>query len=199
MTKEQKINEIVSLVFKDNVDTFTEIEAKGEIIKAIESLKTEDEKYENLCYSVFVNDTKKKKWKSKQHYFKVFKSEIRYLKKEHELSNQSVHLIYDLGEALKWEMNLLVDEEDYPLNQKRLCEFLDMPVRTFTRNSKELIDKFILLPVCCGKEIFYFMNPHVMYVGSEINEQIPKLFELVGYRSNKENEREKVKKRGKIG
>jgi hypothetical protein len=198
MTKEQKINEIISLVFKDNVDTFTEVEAKGKIIQAIEDLKSEDEKYKGLCYSVFVNDTKKVKWKHKQHFFKVFWDEIDYLKEEFDLSDSAESLLYRLGKSLKWEMNLLVDDTDYPLNQKKLCEFLNIPPRTFSRNSKELIEKLILLPVCCGKEVYYFMNPHVMYVGSEINDQIPKLFELVGYRYNRNNAREKVKKRGKI-
>lgn len=198
MTKEQKIQQITSIVFRDNVDSFTEIEARRKIIDAINDLKSEDEKFEDLNYSLFVQDTKKKNWKRNEHFFKVFYDEIEYIQREFGITEQGLNLIYRIGRCLKWEMNLLVDDKDNPMNQTELCKYLNISERTFRRNSKELIENHILLPVCCGREMYYFMNPHILYVGSKINEQIPNLFELIGYRNYRANGAKQIQKRCEI-
>lgn len=200
MTKEQKVQAITAQIFHASIDTFLDEKFKAEIRNSLETIREVHPEFENVGCSVFTEDITKKKWKNKQHFFKVFYAEVDYLKESVGLSDNAEFLLYKMGKALKWEMNILVDDNDYPMNQKSLCEFLKIPIRTFSRNSKELIEKKLLLPVFLGKEVFYFINPHIMYVGTSINEQIPNLFEVIGYvcRKNSDNQRKTVEKRGKI-
>ena len=199
MTKEQKLKNILSVVFQENVDTFTEVEARNKIIEAISELKIEDSKYDNLNYSIFIKDTKKKKWKSKEHFFKVFYDEVEYIKDEFELKDGSIFLLFKLGKYLKWEMNLLVDEEDCPMNQSQICKKLNVQPKTFRSQVQPLVKHRIILPITCGNEVFYFVNPHIMYTGTSICNGIVELFEVCGYknRNYRESNLKKVEKRCK--
>jgi prenyltransferase beta subunit len=67
-----KTNAILGVLFQENIDTFKDEEARMRIIQFISELKGEDEKFDKLNYSLFVQDNHKGKWQSKALFYKVF-------------------------------------------------------------------------------------------------------------------------------
>lgn len=198
-----KTQEILCMLFEENVDTFKEEEAKKKIIQYISEMKQEDNDFDKLSYSLFVQDTHKGAWQNKSHFYKVFYDEIDYLLDQGILTQTNVDFLLRFGRYLKWEMNLVVDKNDIPLNQKTLANKMKINVKTFQRNIQPLIDSKIILEIKLSKENFYMINPYIIFVGKNINKQIPKLFDMIGYNTSvstkdRNNRRDKVTKRGNI-
>jgi len=204
MENKNKTQEILCMLFEANVDTFKEQEAKEKIIQYIREMKDEDSDYEKLSYSLFIQDTNNRAWQNKSHFYKVFFDEIDCLITEEILTQTNVDFLLRFGKYLKWEMNLVIDEKGIPLNQKKLSEKLKINVRTFQKNIQPLIDNNIILEIKLSRENFYMVNPYVIFVGKNINKQIPKLFDMIGYTPSKTsksrtNRRKTIEKRGDIG
>ena len=160
MKKEDKILE---QIFTESVDAFKEQKARQRIAEFIKEIKQDDEIY-NINYSVFIKDSKKLKWQdSKAHFYKVFYDEIDYAMEEYGLHQKDVDFLLRLGKYLKWEINLIVDEEDTPLNQKELAEKLKMSTRNLQRLLTPLINNFIIYDVKFGRENFYIVNPYFIF------------------------------------
>ena len=197
----EKVDQILAFIFEENVDAFKEQKARQRLTQAINEMKKEDEAY-NVNYSVFIKDTKKLKWQdNKAHFFKVFYAEIEYAMEKYELRQSDVDFLLRLGKFLKWEINLIVDEEDTPLNQKELAEKLKMSVRNLQRLLNPLLLRYVIYDVKFGRENFYMVNPYFIFIGKSINAEIPKLFNMLGYDNlveSRSNRREKVNKRNDI-
>jgi DNA-binding transcriptional MocR family regulator len=106
-----------------------------------------------------------------------------------------------------WQTNLLVDEYDNPLNQKQIAERLELNVRTIQRNMKQLEERCIIHKIQIWNEVFYIINPYVMFKGQDVNIAIPKLFDEIGYvsssmadkKNNRSNRKKEQKKRITVG
>lgn len=191
-----KTSKILATVFNSNVDTFRDIKAREMISQFIKDNLIEDEEYDKLTYSVFVKDLKKSHWKSEQYFTKVFYEELDHAVELYSISNGAKHFLLDLIKYLKYELNLLVDDKmDIPLNQTELAKLLNINVKTVQRNMKELIEKRMIFDIQCGKEIFYIVNPYIMYKGKDINYAIPEIFIDLGYsnlKKSRKNRRNKI-------
>ena len=194
-----KIQDILATLFKENADTFREEEARAKIGEFIGYLKNVGY---DMNYSVFVQDTMKSDWQNEAHFFKVFYDEIDYTMSRCNLKQTDVDFLLRLGRYLKWEMNLIVNEFDAPLNQTELAKALKISVRTLQRNIIPLIENKLIYNIEYGRNNFYLVNPYVMFIGKNINVQIPHLFDIIGYvhskRDTKDNRCKKVSKRTKL-
>jgi hypothetical protein len=136
---------------------------------------------DDLIYKISVDDPEKTHWKQREHFVKLFNFEIKHVEEYYSLSKGEKHFLQDLGEFLMWQTNLLVDEEDNPLNQTKIAKRLDINVRTVQRNMKALEERCIVHKIQIWNEVFYIINPYVMFIGQNINIAIPKLFDEIGY------------------
>jgi hypothetical protein len=196
-----KTQEILATIFNSNVDTFKDQKAKERIKGFLQYLKDE-EGYDGLNYSVFVKDLKTEKWKNKSHFYKVFYDELDYVMEKYLVTQNEIDFLCRLGKYLLWEINLIVDEENIPLNQKELAIKMNMSIRQLQRYMNELIKKKCIVSIRNKNESFYLVNPYLLFTGQKINMSIPKLFDIIGYsdsgRSNRERRHKKVTKRTKI-
>jgi hypothetical protein len=139
------------------------------------------DKYNNIRCGIFVDDTSKVKWQSQEHFTKVFDDEIRYCKDKYGLTRNEISFLRSLGEFLLWEINMLVDNNNLPLNQKSLADLLDISPKTVQRNMKTLEEKKCIFSIPLKTETFYVVNPFLLYRGSKINLILPALFTDIGY------------------
>lgn len=130
------------------------------------------------------DDSEAKHWKKNDHFTKVFYHELRHVEDYYSITKGERHFIVDISEFLMWEMNILVDEYDKPLNQTRLADKLGIHPKTVREHMKSLQDKNIIHEVKIHKEVFYFVNPYLVFCGQNLNLNIPKLFDELGYRSS---------------
>jgi hypothetical protein len=193
------IQDILATIFRENVDTFRDEQARAKIGEYIGFLKNEGY---DMNYCVFVKDTMKSDWQNEAHFFKVFYDEIDYAMSKYKLKQNDIDFLLRLGRYLKWEMNLIVDESDSPLNQKELAKALNMNIRTLQRSLIPLIENKLIYSIEYGRNNFYLVNPYVMFIGKNINVQIPHLFDTIGYVRSKRDEKlyryKKVSKRTEI-
>lgn len=194
---DDKTSKIINKVFSDNVDTLRDIKAQTILTTFIKE-NLQKNGYDDLSYSVFVKDTKKQHWKSKEHFVKIYYEELEYSSDYYSISDASINFLFKLGKFLKWEMNLLVDENNMPLNQKQLASKIHLDVRSVRRLTNELIEKKIIHKIEIGREVFYFINPYIMFCGKDVNILLPKLFDEIGYVHYRSNRKKKLKKLNEI-
>jgi hypothetical protein len=195
---DDKIKQILQSICIIDVDTtIKDIQAQLEISGKIKEINA---KYDGLNYYVKVQDTTKLHWKPKDHFTKIFNYEIEHAKELYDLTKSEVLFLYSLSPYLMWELNLIVDEENNPLNQKLLSEKLKVDRKTIQRYMKSLELKKCIISIPVGKDTFYLVNPNIMYCGRNINMVLPALFSEIGYQStyNIRSNREKVNERSKI-
>lgn len=187
-----KIKNILQNVFMFDINTSKEIEIQDLINNFIKNdIKTNtDYKFFNINF--YVKDTRKVHWKPKEHFTKIFNNEIENAKELYGLTRHEVLFLYSLSPYLLWEVNLLVDEKENPLNQVMLAKRLDLNIKTIQRYMKNLVEKKIIYEIHYGKEIYYLVNPFLMYCGKNINSILPALFINIGYKSNRINRKEKL-------
>ena len=85
----------------------------------------------------------------------------------------------------------MVDENDKPLNQKELAKVLDISPKTIQRNMKSLEEKMCVFSIPISTEIYYLVNPFLIYRGGEINLVLPSLFTDMGYESHKSSRKKR--------
>lgn len=184
-----KQKEVLNNLIDVNTDVLSEYEAQKIIQDLLIKAKTEHD-FGNYCVSNYIVDTTKIKWKSnpksEQDYFvKIYFNEIEYATKEYELTNLEVSFLYLISKYLAWECNLLIDDEGYPIDQKKLCKLSGMNRNKVSSAVKSLEHKKCMLRIWSGKHTFYLVNPSLMFKGVNINKSIPKLFEMIGYVDSK--------------
>lgn len=201
----KKAKEVLDNAFEQDVNPLKDFDARQQVVEFIEEvLKPSDD---SLVYKISVDDLQKKQWRHKEHFTKVFDFEIKHLMEYYSLNRNEKHFLQDLGEFLMWQTNLLVDEEDNPLNQTQIAERLDINVRTVQRNMKALEERKIIHKIQVWNEVFYIVNPYVMFKGANINLAIPKLFDELGYinstiankKNNRSNRKKEQQKRITVG
>lgn len=174
--KVYKILGSVSLFGLDNASS--EYYARQEVSKTMSELK---EKYETLNFTTYVDDLTKSNWRTKEHFTKVFDDEIKYCKEQYKLTRTDIAFLKELGEFLLWQVNMLVDEEGNPLNQTELAKLMDISTRTIRNNMKSLEEKKCVFSIPYEKDVYYLINPYLLYKGSKINMYLPVLFTDCGY------------------
>lgn len=176
---------IMSKLFDINNEVSSEYEAHQLVREVLLKLK-EENNLENFALQTIIKDTSVIKWKQNpkieyDYFVKIFYNEIKYVKDTYGVSNSEVSFLYEVSEYLSWQGNLLVDIEGKPLNQKRLCEVTGMDRKKVYRNMKSLEQKKCVLRIWDGNDVFYLINPSLVYKGQNINKELPKLFKLIGY------------------
>lgn len=174
-----KAKQVLDTAFTKDVNPFKDMNARDEVVNFIKTVLKPDN--ENLIYKISVDDPEKKHWRHKEHFVKMFHFELKHIEEYYSLSKGEKHFLQDLGEFLMWQTNLLVDDEDNPLNQTEIAERLGINVRTIQRNMKSLEERHIVHKIQIWNEVFYIVNPYVMFIGQNINISIPKLFDELGY------------------
>ncbi|KAA9007405.1 HTH domain-containing protein [Paenibacillus spiritus] len=177
----KKTKEIIDNVFGTDVNTMKDHVARLNVMNYINNELREQEENQRLCFKLSVEDPDKKHWMKNEHFLKIFSHEFRHIEDYYSVSKTCKHFLMDLGEFLKWEMNILVDEYDYPLNQTRLAEKLGIETRTIRKNMKELEERCLIHKIEIHKEVFYIVNPYLIFIGQNINYCIPRLFDEIGY------------------
>ena len=180
-----KQKEILSKLIDINTEVISEYEAQNILMEAMIKLK-EENNFDNFALVSFVKDDTLVKWKSNvnsesDYFVKVFYNEIKYAKDTYGLTNLEVSFLYEILEYLSWEENLLVDNEGLPLNQKRLCDITGMDRKKIYKCTKSLEEKKCMLRIFDGKDVYYLINPSLVFKGQKINKGIPKIFEMIGY------------------
>jgi len=195
-----KAHRILSSVMIIDADTNKEQEVRNLVSGFLVDNIISNTKFENVNTSLFVKDTSLKHWKPKAHFTKIFNNEIEYAKELYGLTRTEVLFLYSLSPYLLWENNLLVDEEDDPLNQKRLAELLGIERKTVQRNMKTLEEKKCIYSIPYERDVFYLVNPSLMYAGQQINMIIPSLFRASGYEPSESirSNRDKATKNNQI-
>lgn len=198
MKLEDKTSRILAEIFVNDVDTFKETLAREELGKMIKQYLTDNDADESLNASLFVKDIKKQHWKPKDHFTKVFNYEIKHAVDTYGITKSELAFLYSLCPFLKWELNIIVNENDEAINQQQLADLLGIDRRTVNRNMKSLGQKKIIIYCKLGKETFYLVNPYLFYCGQNINIHVPMLFDTIGYEKCRSNRRETVTKRTKV-
>ena len=184
-----KQKEILSKLIDINTEVLSEYEAQNILMEAMRKVK-EENNFENFAMVSFVKDDTLIKWKSNaksesDYFVKIFFNEINYAKDTYGLTSLEVSFLYEISEYLSWEENLLIDNEGLPLNQKRLCDITGMDRKKIYKCTKSLEEKKCLLRIFDGKDVFYLINPNLVFKGQKINKGIPKIFEMIGYIDSK--------------
>lgn len=174
--KVYKILGSVSLFGLDN--SIKEYLARQEVSETMAELK---EKYDTIKFTTYIEDSTNSNWRAKEHFTKVFDSEISYCKKKYSLTRTEIAFLKEIGEYLLWQVNMLVDEEGNPLNQTELSKRLEISTRTIRNNMKTLEDKKCIFSIPYDKDVYYLVNPYLLYKGSKINVYLPRLFTECGY------------------
>jgi hypothetical protein len=197
---DEKVYKILSSVLIIDINTQKEREVQNLLSSYIVNTIKQDNKYDNVNVSTFVKDTSLQHWKPKAHFTKVFNKEIQHAKLLYDITRSEVSFLYSLSPYLLWENNLLVDEEDTPLNQKGLAKLLDVDPKTIQRNMKVLESKKCIYSIPFERDVFYLVNPYLMYAGQQINCILPSLFIELGYESGEKikTNRYKVTKNNEI-
>jgi predicted transcriptional regulator len=201
-----KAKKVLDNAFESEINPLRELAAREEAIQAITEIKNKNGN-DSLSIQLVVKDIENKHWMRNEHFTKVFEFEIKHLMEYYSLSRNEKHFLQDLGEFLMWQTNLLVDEEDNPLNQKQISERLDINVRTVQRNMKALEERNIIHKIQVWNKVYYIVNPYVMFKGKDINIAIPKLFDEIGYvnssmidkNNNRINRKKEQQKRITVG
>jgi hypothetical protein len=191
------VKKIVDKTFSKEVNTNRAQEIKNDLINYFYSNYGGDK----VSGSVNVTDMETFHWMKDEHFVKIFNHEIKHAQEYYSLSNAERLFILDISDYLMWEMNILVDEEDKPLNQKRLAEKLGITPKSVRDKMLPLNDKNIVHTVELVNEVFYIINPYIVYRGKDINSSLPELFDELGYvnskmidkssRSHRKNEQKK--------
>jgi hypothetical protein len=195
----KKAKKVLESAFTKDISPFSASNAKEEVIEVIKSVK---EKNESLRIILDIQDVDQKRWRYKEHFVKFFNFELKHVGEYYSLTRGEKHFLQDLSEFLMWQTNLLVDEEDNPLNQTQIAERLDVNVKTVQRNMKSLEERCIVHKIQFESKVHYIVNPYLMFIGQDINIAIPKLFDELGYvnssmanslnnRSNRKKEQQK--------
>lgn len=201
----KKAKKVLDVAFTKDVNPFKDLDAKEQVIEFIKTvLKPVND---DLIYKISVDDPESKHWQQREHFTKIFNFEIKHIEEYYSLSKGEKHFLQDLGEFLMWQTNLLVDEEDNPLNQSQIAERLDIDVRTVRRNMKSLEERCIVHKIKCESKVYYIVNPYVMFIGQNINISIPKLFDEIGYinssmvssKNSRNNRKKEQQKRITVG
>jgi biotin operon repressor len=174
--KVYKVLASVSLYELDN--TGNEFLARQELSQVITNIR---DKYNNLNLTAYVQDLSNVKWKNNDHFTKVFDDEIKYCKHKYNLTRTEISFLKGLGEFLLWQINMLVDEDGNPLNQTELSKLMDISTRTIRNNMKSLEEKKCIFSIPYDKDIYYLVNPYLLYKGGKINMVLPALFSEIGY------------------
>lgn len=191
----KKAKKVLDTAFKTDVNPLKVLEAREEVIEVIKEVKSRNE---SLIIGLNIEETEDKHWRKYDHFVKLFQFEIKHVQEYYSLSRAEKHFLLDLGEFLMWQTNLIVDEEDNPLNQGKIAELLDVSVKTVQRNMKALEERCIMYKIQIWNEVYYIVNPYIMFIGQNINIAIPKLFDELGYvnsgMADKSNNRSNRKK-----
>lgn len=185
---------ILSTLVNMNTEINNEFEAQKLLRDKLLEIK-EEYNLDTYDISMFVKNGLNKKWKpgnSEPNVFvKIFFNEIDYAKDTYGLTNAECRFLYSISSFLLWEYNLLVDKEGLPLNQKRLIEKLDVSRATVSNTIRSLENKKCLIRIWCNNETYFLINPYLMWLGQNINKDLPKLFEMIGYEPMKYKNKKK--------
>lgn len=201
----KKAKQVLDTAFQKDINPFKDTNAREQVVEYIKNVLQPEN--ENLIYKIAVDDPEKKHWRYKEHFTKIFQFEIKHVEEYYSLTRGEKHFLLDLGEFLMWQTNLLVDEEDNPINQTEIAKRLNINVRTVQRNMKSLEERYIIHKIQIWNEVFYIVNPFVMFIGQNINIAIPKLFDELGYinsskvdeKNNRSNRKKEQQKRITVG
>lgn len=155
-----------------------EFKARQELSNAVSGIS---EKYDTLNISTYINDLANKNWKTNEHFTKIFDEEIKYCKESYNLTRTEIAFLKELGEFLLWQVNMLVDDDGNPLNQTGLSKAMEISTRTIRNNMKTLEEKKCIFSIPYDKDVYYLVNPYLLYKGSKINVVLPPLFTQMGY------------------
>jgi hypothetical protein len=201
-----KAKKVLDTAFQSDINPLRAVTARDEAIEVIKDIKN---KYGNDSLKIMlkVEDVEDKHWRRSEHFTKVFNFELKHVEEYYSLSKGEKHFLQDLGDFLMWQTNLLVDEEDNPLNQTQISELLDVNVRTVQRNMKSLEERCLIHKIQIWNKVYYIVNPYVMFKGQDINIAIPKLFDELGYinsslvdeKNNRSNRKKEQQKRITVG
>jgi hypothetical protein len=197
----EKLMKILNKVFQDNVSQDKEIEVRALIVSFIEGAVLPNEEYKNLDISLYIKDKKKKNWLNNKHYTITFDEELEYAQEKYNVTDSEAAFLQSVRKFCAWELNLLMDGNNNPLNQQQLAELLHIHPRTVQRNMDSLIEKKLVYGIDLVTERFYIINPFIMYKGSKISKILEKLFIDFGYVSkctSKKLKKETVRKRTKV-
>lgn len=175
---------ILSQLVDINQDISTEFEAQILICNTMAKLR-EENNLKNYGISTFVKDLTKIKWKqnraTKNEFTKIFHNEISSAIELYGLTKSEVLFLYSLSSYLLWEENLLVDAEGKPLNQKRLCEELELGRKAVSQYIISLEKKKCLIRIWHERNTYFLINPFLMFKGKKIYKVISDFFKIIGY------------------
>lgn len=151
--------------------------------------------YSGYSYDFLINDWDKKRWKANEHFVKKFPFEIEYAAKTYEISKNEISFLCLLERYLLWQWNLIVDidNENLPMTQIMIANKLEIDKKTAGRMLNSLVEKHMLFSIPIGKECYYIVNPHIMFIGRNIHKDLVKAFFDSGYVSMLEAEKKKIK------
>lgn len=173
--------QIIDKTFSIDVNTARIQEIKEDVINYYLSKYSDD----NINAAFQFDDSEARHWKKSEHFVKVFYHEIKHAEEYYSLTKGERHFIIDISEYLMWEMNVLVDDEDKPLNQTRLAEKMGIHPKTVRENMKSLEEKGIIYEVKIKNDVYYLVNPYLVFCGQNLNVNIPILFDEMGYKNSK--------------
>lgn len=189
----RSIMEVLKSIFYIKDDEFLQEEIKKETAGFVHNNLIE--KYSGYMFKFKIMDQDKKLWKHCQHFVKKFPSEIEYAKTAYGISKNEISFLCLFERFLLWEWNLIVDpdNENKPMTQSMIAEKFDIDRKTACRALRSLVDKHMLCEIPIGRDIYYIMNPHIMFIGKYVHKDLPKLFASSGYLSQIEYQKNKNK------
>lgn len=196
-----KQKEILSKIIDVNLDIKSEFEAHKLIQETMKNVK-EEYNLDNYSLYTYIKDMTLIKWKNNannkaNHFTKVFYNELNYAKEVYGITCSELGFLLEISQYASWEANLLIDDEGKPMNQKALTKATGMDRVKIYRNTKSLEKKKCLLRIYDGVDVYYILNPNLFYKGKDINKNLPKIFQLIGYVSLNESNKNKREVKGK--
>lgn len=153
---------------------------QSRVSKAIqkEILSIEKEGYEVPSISVSVKGDIREEWKPEKCYVKNYGNFINYIEDTHGLSITEKGIIFELSRYITFESNLLVTKKGLPLNRKDLETILQLSHNAIEKHINVLVAKSILAKVKVGRNVQYYINPNVAYMGNRIDVTLKELFNI---------------------
>ncbi len=195
---DRTIETVLKSVFYLKDTEFQQEEIRKDVVETV--YEKVSNKYSGYGYKFTLFDHDKKRWKASEHFVKKFPIEIEYAKKAYGISKNEISFLCLLESYLLWEWNLIIDPEDdnRPMTQSMITDKLEIDIKTANRMLTILVQKNMLCDIPIGKEKYYIVNPHVMFMGRSIHKDLDKMFVDAGYITRYEYEKSLAKKNRNI-
>lgn len=149
-------------------------ELAGTMAKQIEFLEKRGYDVPRVGFCMYTDS--RSKFEPKKKFSKSFASRIEDVKREFGLNLTEMGIIYTLSFHIRYEDNLLYNDNGTPAKKKDLSKILDLAHNAVDKYMASLVDKGVLAKVKVKRSVNYYLNPYIFYRGNRIDDTLLNMF-----------------------